>query len=62
MDLIHTKIGPALRDASTWASITGALAAYATQAPPTWTPWICGLATITGIIGALLRGGQPTKE
>ena len=62
MDLIHTKIGPALVDASCWSSITGVLAVFATQAPPAWQPWVCLAATVTGIVGFLLKGSQTTES
>jgi hypothetical protein len=51
-DIIHTKIGPALRDASTWGALTAAITAAAVLPAP-WSYIVAAVA----VPGILLKGG-----
>lgn len=55
--LFHTRIGPALKDASTWATITAALAASLVYAPEAWRSYIGGAAAVAAFLGVMLKGG-----
>lgn len=57
MVLFHTKIGAALADPSTWASITAALAAALVYAPESWRTYIGGAAAVASFLGVMLKGG-----
>jgi|GEM_PF-6489324 len=51
-DLFHTRIGPALTDASTWPSIAGIVTGgYLLPSP--WRELVIGC----GVVGVLLKGG-----
>ena len=51
---IHTRITSALADASTWPSIATIIAGSAA-----FEGWIRAGMIICGVIGVLLKGGQP---
>lgn len=52
MNLIHTKIVPALKDASTWGAIAAAITAAASLPQP--FNWVVAVVAVPGII---LKGG-----
>lgn len=58
--VFHEKIGPALRDPTSWASLsTLAFGAMSQGVPPDWTRWCWLAAVVSGGIGVMLRGGNP---
>jgi len=56
----HTKISEGISDASTWAALSGPLAALATQIPEPWSYGAYAIAAGVTLVGILLKGGERT--
>jgi hypothetical protein len=55
-DLFHTKIGPALRDPTTWVTLAGGMTAAAALPSP-WS-YIVGALTVPGALLKTPGGGN----
>lgn len=56
-NIIHTRVGQALADASTWPSLAAVvLGAYSLPSP--WRELVIGF----GVIGVLLKGGRHVSD
>lgn len=56
--LFHTRIGAALRDPTSWATLsTFIFGAMSQGVPPEWAKWCWLAAAVAGGIGVMLRGG-----
>ncbi|WP_156612454.1 hypothetical protein [Paramagnetospirillum marisnigri] len=61
---VHTKIGPALRDWTTWVSVTigGAMAALSPLLDDPWSRRLQIGAVLVGLLGTLIKGPQPKES
>lgn len=61
--MFHSKIGAALRDPTSWASLsTLAFGAMSQGVPADWARWCWLAAVLAGALGVLLRGCPSSGE
>ena len=51
-----------IQEPSTWAGVSGALAAAASLPIPAAQPWLAGFAGIAGAVAVWLREGEKTQK